>query len=460
MKLSLADLWRWDGPLDRGSYAFWGILLAALKYNLDRLLAASFGRSWTPFSYLKPTETGETLTTLSASAALFYGALVVLAVPFVWAGVVLTLRRLRTLGLPAWALLFFFIPLANIFFFLVLTVMPDQPPAPDAPQGRLRAWLDAVIPHGWLGSAGLAVLVTSAIGILLTLVAIYAAGEYGWGLFVGLPFLLGLNAALIHGWHAPRSLPSCLAAGAAAVSVLGLSLLALAVEGVICLAMAAPIGLILGLLGATVGWTLQSRRWGPTPLPPAMVLLVAVLPLLMAAEARDPLRPPLFEVVTRIEVDAPPARVWAHVVSFSELPPPESMIFKLGVAHPVRARIEGRGVGAIRRCEFSTGPFIEPITVWDPPRRLAFDVTAQPRPMQELSPYTSIEAPHLDHFLQSERGQFLLTALPDGRTLLEGTTWYRHRIWPAPYWKVWSDLIIHHIHERVLTHVKRLSEQP
>jgi hypothetical protein len=246
-----------------------------------------------------------------------------------------------------------------------------------------------------------------------------------------------------------------------AVTVLGAGLLTLAVEGVICIAMAAPIGLVLALLGATVGWALQSRRGaGPQPLPPALVLLVAVLPLLMAAEARDPSAPPLYAVVTTIEVDAPPARVFEHVVAFSELPPPKSWIFDLGIAYPVRARIDGRGVGAVRRCEFSTGPFVEPITAWEEPTRLAFDVVAQPKPMRELSPYTGLEAPHLDGFLRSERGQFKLTALPGGRTRLEGTTWYRHRIWPAPYWKVWSDAIIHGIHTQVLVHVKRLAEAP
>ena len=43
---------------------------------------------------------------------------------------------------------------------------------------------------------------------------------------------------------------------------------------------------------------------------------------------------------------------------------------------------------------------------------------------------------------------------------LEGTTWYYHRLWPARYWQVWSDYIIHTIHLRVLHHVKKLSERP
>ena len=37
---------------------------------------------------------------------------------------------------------------------------------------------------------------------------------------------------------------------------------------------------------------------------------------------------------------------------------------------------------------------------------------------------------------------------------LEGTTWYYHNIKPDFYWRIWSNYIIHKIHERVLP-VKR-----
>jgi phosphoribosylformylglycinamidine (FGAM) synthase-like enzyme len=41
---------------------------------------------------------------------------------------------------------------------------------------------------------------------------------------------------------------------------------------------------------------------------------------------------------------------------------------------------------------------------------------------------------------------------------LEGTTWYYHNIRPTFYWQLWSDHIIHKIHERVLTHIKTNAE--
>jgi hypothetical protein len=102
---------------------------------------------------------------------------------------------------------------------------------------------------------------------------------------------------------------------------------------------------------------------------------------------------------------------------------------------------------------------VEPISTWDEPRVLAFSVIQQPPPMQELSPYRGIQPPHLDNYLVSERGELRLENLADGRTRLHGITWYRHAIWPAPYWRIWSDYLIHHIHLRVLNHIKTLAEK-
>lgn len=167
---------------------------------------------------------------------------------------------------------------------------------------------------------------------------------------------------------------------------------------------------------------------------------------------------PVFEVRTAIEIAAPAETVWQNVVSFSELPEPKEWYFKTGLAYPKRARIEGSGVGAIRYCEFSTGPFVEPIETWDPPKLLRFRVTENPAPMEEWSPYRKVAPRHLHGYLVSRKGQFRLTRLANSRTLLEGTTWYQHGLLPAQYWRWWSDAVIHRIHLRVLHHIRNLSE--
>ncbi len=115
-------------------------------------------------------------------------------------------------------------------------------------------------------------------------------------------------------------------------------------------------------------------------------------------------------------------------------------------------------MGAIRYCEFSTGAFVEPIEAWDEGRLLKFAVTHNPPAMREWTFWPNVHPPHVDGFPKSDGGQFRLIPLPSGRTRLEGTTWYRHHLWPAAYWRLWSDAIIHRIHGRVLRHVKTLAE--
>ncbi len=136
--------------------------------------------------------------------------------------------------------------------------------------------------------------------------------------------------------------------------------------------------------------------------------------LLMMAFGESKLaEPTLRHVTTTIEIDAPPERVWPNVVAFSDLPAPPQWIYRLGIVDPLRARISG--VGAVRHCELSTGPFVEPITVWDEPKHLTFDVTSQPPSMTELSPYRSVKAPHLEGYMVSKSGEFRLAPLPNGR---------------------------------------------
>jgi hypothetical protein len=193
---------------------------------------------------------------------------------------------------------------------------------------------------------------------------------------------------------------------------------------------------------------------------PYVEMMAAILALPVVAGAESLLvQTREMEVASAVQISATPEIVWENVVDFPELSEPEAWYFRVGIASPRRARIVGQGVGATRYCEFTTGTFVEPVTVWEQPRRLAFDVTEQAPTMFELSPYRHVHPPHLDGYLRSRRGEFLLVRLPDNTTRLEGRTWYEFDMFPQSYWTLWSDFLIHRIHDRVLTHIKRLSEK-
>jgi len=276
---------------------------------------------------------------------------------------------------------------------------------------------------------------------------------------VALPFCLGMFSVMVYSYHAPRDWWNCLNVALLPVGLLGAVLILVAMEGIICILMAAPFALGLAALGGAVGYMIQSHHWRPKQKPAMLSLVILVVPAIFGAEHAAKLQSPTFVVRTAIEVNAPPEKVWNEVVAFAEIPAPKELLFRAGIAYPIRAEISGHGVGAVRHCVFSTGPFVEPIEVWDEPRLLKFGVTENPAPLNELSPYGNIQPPHLHGYFVSEQGQFLLTALPGGRTRLEGTTWYQHTMWPAGYWHLWSDYIIHRIHLRVLEHIRRAAEQ-
>jgi hypothetical protein len=327
-----------------------------------------------------------------------------------------------------------------------------------APQATVwKRFLDRVMPVGLFASATMALLFAAIFDVAAIALSTLAFRQYGWGVFVAVPVCQGILAAVLFGYRTPRSLGQCVLVAELSIALAGALLLAVALEGAICIAMAAPIAFFFAGIGGVLGYQLQRYTIvARSPVVPLVILLAA--PALMAADWIAPRTPPPLVVTTSIVVHAPAAVVWRDVVTFPALASPTEPIFKFGVAYPQRARIVGTGRGATRYCEFSTGAFVEPITTWDEPRVLAFDVIHNPDPMQEWTPYKHLTTPHLKGYLTAERGEFRLVPQGNGDTLLIGTTWYRDNVWPAGYWRLWSDAIIHAIHMRVLEHIKHLAE--
>lgn len=317
-------------------------------------------------------------------------------------------------------------------------------------------FIDKILPDNDTHRKWFSIILTALISGLLSLLGIYGIdqfGVYGLSLFVFTPLLLGAGSTILYGLKKAITKRQAWQIGFLTLGVFTVGLFVFAIEGLICIAMAAPFGLVLTWLGSIIGYEVVRKT--PNKGPITMLILVGIIPT-MAFIEKD-YEPKLTSVITSIEIEAAPETVWENVVEFPQLEEPTEFIFKTGIAYPINAKIEGKGVGAVRHCNFTTGSFVEPITVWDEPKLLKFDVLEQPVPMKELS-FWDIDAPHLHDYFVSKRGQFKLTELPNGNTKLEGTTWYYHKIKPAIYWQLWSDLIIHKIHNRVLTHIKKTSE--
>ena len=414
MKITFADLYRPGGTIDRGPYALVGILGFALKHNIDRLVAGNFfQRPWDLFNYWVPLRDVARITDLHSSQAVFLETMVAIALPFIWVGVVMTTKRLRSANLPPSLVLLFFVPFLNLVFLLSLCLIPARHSSEPQHQAQPGSHWVRIIPESAFGSAAFSMLITVPVGVGMVWLGTKLV-NYGWGLFVALPFAMGFISALVYGVRCPRTLNGCVGVACLSVTLLGLALVAVAIEGFICLAMAIPVALPLAIIGGSLAYLVQRRPQLHQGSPAFLSLLLIFVPGVQWVEHVAPRTPVVYEVRSAIDVDAAPEEVWKQVVAFSQIPPPKEWLFRAGIAYPIRAEILGHGPGAERHCVFSTGAFVEPIQVWDEPRQLKFSVTSNPAPMQEWTPYSHLDAPHLHGFLISNGGRFLLTPLPTG----------------------------------------------
>lgn len=440
--------WTFARPVRPRDYLRHGLALTAVKYAGDvTLVYLGADRIWTPLDYLRSVPF-LLATRLDGAPSWLLPAMALWTLPFLWAGVTLTLRRALDAGWSAWTTLAFFIPVLSYVTMAALCLAPSKPVSVLAVE-RPRAY------ERRLPSALLAILAGVLFGLGMVALTVGWLQQYGVALFFGSPFAIGALTAFLFNRRYPASRQESAQVALMTLLVTAGSLFLLGNEGVICILMALPLTLVVGLMGAAVGRAAALR--GDPRLPTSAVAL-ALVPLGAALEPSGSTGRVLHEVRSSVVIAAPAERVWAHVIAFRPLAEPEELVFRLGIAYPRYATIEGRGVGAVRRCVFSTGTFVEPITAWEPGLRLAFDVTSAPPPLRELTPYASVAPPHLDGYLRSRRGEFRLVPLGDGRTRLEGSTWYELRLGPEPYWQVYGDWLIHTIHQRVLQHIRAEAE--
>lgn len=270
----------------------------------------------------------------------------------------------------------------------------------------------------------------------------HAAGVLALPSFLLAPFLVGFIAA----WYWRRIafgirncllyslLCTCLAFAVAAVVFR---------EGFVCLLILAPLFYIAVLTGALVGRLWFDRRGGR--------MNAFIFPMLFIIVLGEPaLRGPRVGVVTdRIEIAAPPEKIWPHVLAFDEIPDrPNYWLFHLGLPYPVRTTNGGNFAGADRACEFSGhAVFKERIAEFTPQRLLTFEIIDMPRD------------PELIGHLDAHRGQFELIDNHDGTTTLIGRTWYSLHVRPAFYFDWWTHDIFRAVHMRVMRHVKNLAEK-
>ena len=227
-------------------------------------------------------------------------------------------------------------------------------------------------------------------------------------------------------------------------------------EGGVCVVMLFPLYLLIGVSGAAVIGTIRRRG-----LARRISSCIVLMPFVALPIEQEDMRPAQVEtVVSAIEIAAPPWAVWRNVVAVPNIRPSElTWTFTqdlLGVPKPMDARLEGRGVGAVRHVTWGHGiHFEERITDWKENRYLAwnfhFDSNSIPSNIERrMSPDSG--------FLKVQAGSYSLEALPNGHTRLVLRTRYWERTALNDYCAWWGRVFIGDFHRNVLHVIQRRSE--
>lgn len=178
--------WTFAVPVSRRDYLRHGVALIALKYAGDvALVAVAAGRLWTPADYLGSIPF-LLATRLDGAPPWLMPALALWTLPFLWAGVTLSMRRALDAGWSAWVALLFFVPYLNYPLMLALSVSVLQ--------------------------------------------------RYGVGLFFGTPFGIGVLTGFLFNRRYPASGRETTEVAAMTLAVVAGAAFLLGNEGMICLA--------------------------------------------------------------------------------------------------------------------------------------------------------------------------------------------------------------------------------
>jgi len=292
-----------------------------------------------------------------------------------------------------------------------------------------------------------------AIIVLAVLVSAVTFGAYGWGLFVMTPFLVGVTTGYLVNGKSDLGGSDTMKLVLTAAGLGSLALVVLALEGIVCILMAAPLAIPVVLLGGVIGRGVALARHNRrNPL-----VSVAVLPILFMTEAATPPEVPI-ATQYEIEIEASPEAVWRALTSPDPIAVEPGLPALAGLAYPLGGELETAAVGARRMGAFSTGTAVERVTAWEPNKTLAFRVESQPPAMEEMSPYRRVHAPHVEGYFLTGETRFELAPLSERGTRLRVISEHRLRIDPVPYWEPIARLAIRLNVGRVLKDIKEKSE--
>lgn len=272
-------------------------------------------------------------------------------------------------------------------------------------------------------------------------VVFYAAGELGWGVFTGVPFMLG---ALIGYRPQPgRWRVSLVARGALlAVPVLLVALMMVGgLAGLFCgimlLGMFIPFAAVGYGCARLLAEALKHSRFPQRAYLPGVVLIMALpgIAHLFEAALATPIRPST--VQTARVLPATPQQAWDAQLFYEEVPGPRPVLHRIGLPRPIAAEGQINAVGDKHTSRYTKGGrIVKQATAVEPGERLTFDLIEQ----------KNFE----DRSIRFIRGRFDFEPVGDDATRVTLTSIYQPALRPRMLWQPIEQTIAHTLHDHVL----------
>jgi uncharacterized protein YndB with AHSA1/START domain len=275
------------------------------------------------------------------------------------------------------------------------------------------------------------------------------------------PAALGYLTVAIGERGGPSSWTARLLAPPATALLALFAALVLAWEGLICIVLWLPLTVVMAVIGALLAvivGTLVRRRRAQA----SIACLVALLPLAVApAEHRITSPDEVRTVRTSIDIAADPATVWRAISRVRRFEATEhrfSWSHLIGFPLPVEATLDREGVGGVRHASFEGGVvFVERVNVWEPGKRLAFTVHADPDaiPMRTLDRHVTVGG----EFFDVLEGEYRIEPLSPTAVRLHLAS--RHRLSTRfnLYSRRWTDWVMTDIQDYILARLKERCER-
>lgn len=242
-----------------------------------------------------------------------------------------------------------------------------------------------------------------------------------------------------------------------ATFILLVTVLAMGVEGMICVVMMTPVFFVMAALGGALAVLVRSIRNGR--LRATAFVLVLVLPYAAGPlEQRVPQLQSRRVVENRIRIHADAATVWGQIIRVPAIRPQEyrtTFIHRIGFPRPIEATLSREGVGGVRQASFERGVlFRETVIDWVPQKRLSFTIAVDSIPTTTLDQHVTVGGEYFDVL----DGTYEIVPVAPGQVELR--LWSTHRLSTHfnGYAALWTDFVMRQIQGNILEVVRARAE--